>query len=167
MSALERAPGRAGGPGLLVVDHDPATRELLRECLAGAGFRSDEAGDSETALARVGGGGPAAVVLHDHARGERGLEILRALRAHHPALPVIFIARFEESDTRTAATALAATHVDKPFRIADLVATVRRALKPEAAESARARPRLAGRGDQPGGPDARREARSLPRRRSA
>ncbi len=112
-------------PGLLVVDTDPATRQLLRDFFAGAGFESDEADDLETALARVAGVRPAAVVLHDGIPGAQGIEILESLRRRHPDLPVVFIARVGGLDARAAAAGVAATgYLAKPFRMADLLAAV-------------------------------------------
>ena len=79
-------------PHLLVVDPDPGTRQILRECLANAGFQSEEAAFLDGALARLAGSRPAAVVVHDGI-GAEGVEILEALRAHHPDVPVVFIAQ--------------------------------------------------------------------------
>jgi DNA-binding response OmpR family regulator len=111
-------------PHLLVIDPDPGTRKILREFLARAGFQSEEAAFLDGALARLAGSRPAAVVVHDGIEGAAGLEILEALRAHHPDLPVVFIA--QRGDRRIAAGAsLAATAcVSKPFHIADLLAAV-------------------------------------------
>ncbi len=134
------APGGQGAARLLIVDHEPSTRQLLREFLAGAGFPSDEASDAWTALERLAGDRPAAVVLHDHVPGEQGLEILQLLRAHHPDLPVVFIAQFGGVDTRAAAARLAPTeYLPKPFRVAELLATVRRTVGIEPAASRRRR----------------------------
>src|SRR5262245_30556957 len=122
--------GRAsGGPDLLIVDGDPATRQALREFLAGAGFASEEAADADSALGRAGGSKPAAIVLHDCLSGAQGLEILESLRVHHPDVPVVFIAQSGEPETRAAAARCAVTaYVNKPFRLADLLVTIVRAV---------------------------------------
>ncbi len=130
-------------PGLLVVDGDPGTRGLLREFLAGAGFESEEAGDLQTALTRVAGTRPAAVILHDRIPGAQGVELVEILRARHPDLPVVFIADIRDAETRASAARLAATaYVDKPFRMSELLATVVRAVH---FSRSRSRPRRAGR----------------------
>ncbi len=98
-------------PGLLVVDGDPATRQVLREFLARAGFPSEEAADVTTALARAGGTKPAAIVLHDRLSGPQGLEILETLRADHPDVPVVFIAHLGGPEARAAAARCALTAV--------------------------------------------------------
>jgi DNA-binding NtrC family response regulator len=109
---------------LLVIDPNPGTRQVLREFLANAGFQSEETAFLEGALAQLAGSRPAAVVVHDGIGGAQGVEILEALRAHHPDLPVVFIAQNGDhhgaAGTRLAATAC----VSKPFRIGDLLAAV-------------------------------------------
>jgi two-component system nitrogen regulation response regulator NtrX len=119
----------ASGPGLLIVDGDPATRRALREFLAGAGFASEEAADADTAIARTGGARPAAIVLHDRLAGAQGLEILEILRANQPDVPVIFIADDGGPEVRAAAARCAVTaYLDKPFRLSDLLASIDRAV---------------------------------------
>jgi DNA-binding response OmpR family regulator len=108
-------------PHLLVVDPDPGTRQILRECLANAGFQSEEAAFLDGALARLAGSRPAAVVVHDGI-GAEGVEILEALRAHHPDVPVVFIA--QRGDQRGIARLAANACVNKPFRLSDLLAAV-------------------------------------------
>jgi DNA-binding response OmpR family regulator len=129
----------AVGADLLVVDHDPATRALLREFLARAGFATDEAPDADTALTRAAWSEPAAIVLHDGVSGEQGLEILQALRAQHPALPVVFIADVGSGARAAVARLAPAACLSKPFRVTDLLATVRRALRPAAPARLRGR----------------------------
>jgi DNA-binding NtrC family response regulator len=108
-------------PRLLVIDPDPGTRQILREFLANAGFQSEETAFLQGALARLAGTRPAAVVVHDGIGGAQGVEILEALRSHHPELPVVFIA--QSGDHRGMAEATTAC-VSKPFRIGDLLAAV-------------------------------------------
>jgi DNA-binding response OmpR family regulator len=124
-AAVRYAPG---SPGILVVDADPATRQLLRDVFARAGFESEAADDLDSALVRVAGARPAAVVLHDGIAGPQGVELLENLRGQHPELPVVFIAN-GGPDARAAAARFAATAcLAKPFRMADLLAAVVRAV---------------------------------------
>jgi len=119
----------ASGPGLLIVDGDPATRHALREFLAGAGFASEEAADVGAALARAGGTRPAAIVLHDHLAGAQGLEILEVLRAQQPDVPVVFIAHDGGPEVRAAAVRCSVSaYLDKPFHLSDLLASIDRAV---------------------------------------
>ena len=124
-AAVRYAPG---SPGILVVDADPATRQLLRDGFARAGFESEAADDLDSALVRVAGARPAAVVLHDGIAGPQGVELVENLRVRHPELPVVFIAN-GGPDARAAAACFAATAcLAKPFRMADLLAAVVRAV---------------------------------------
>jgi DNA-binding NtrC family response regulator len=117
-----------GNPGLLVVDADPATRQLLRDVFARAGFESEAADDLESALARVAGTRPAAVVLHDGIAGPQGVELLENLRVQHPELPVVFIANGGPDAPAGAARFAATAYLAKPFALADLLAAVVRAV---------------------------------------
>jgi DNA-binding response OmpR family regulator len=129
-------------PGLLVVDGDSATRRLLREFLAGAGFATEEAPDAGTALARLAAGEPAAIVLHDGLSGQQGLELVTLLRAEHPTLPVVFIAGITGPEGRARAARLCGPGwLDKPFRVPQLVSTVRRAVGHVPRPAPRRRPR--------------------------
>jgi two-component system nitrogen regulation response regulator NtrX len=131
------------GPGLLIVDGDPATRGALRDFLAGAGFASEEAADVTAALARTGGPRPAAIVFHDRLAGAQGLEILEVLRAHQPDVPVVFIAQDGGREVQAAAARSAVTaYLDKPFRLADLLASIEQAVHgAEGPSRGRRRPR--------------------------
>jgi DNA-binding response OmpR family regulator len=111
-------------PHLLVVDPDPGTRQILREFLANAGFHSEEAAFLDGALARLAGSPPAAVVVHDGIEGAQGLEILEAIRAHHPDVPVVFITQRGDHRDVVAAPLAATAFVNKPFHIPDLLAAV-------------------------------------------
>jgi DNA-binding response OmpR family regulator len=118
----------SGNSGILVVDADPATRQLLREIFARAGFESEAADDLQSALVRVAGARPAAVILHDGIAGAQGVELLENLRVQHAGLPVVFIAN-GGSEAPAAGARLAATaYLAKPFRMADLLAAVVRAV---------------------------------------
>src|SRR5262249_54390192 len=72
---------------LLVVDDDPSTRQVLREFLEHAGFRTGEAPDASTALARIASSQPAALVLHDHLSGRQGPRTPPSRRPTPPSPP--------------------------------------------------------------------------------
>jgi DNA-binding response OmpR family regulator len=134
-----------GNAAILVVDTDPATRQLLSDVFSRAGFESEAAADLESALLQVAGTRPAAVVLHDGIAGLQGVELLENLRGQHPELPVVFIAHGGPQAPAAAARVAASTYLAKPFRMADLLAAVVRAV--HAADSpprARSRSTLAG-----------------------
>jgi CheY-like chemotaxis protein len=82
--ALLRALGRfmPAGPRaeVLVVDDDPATREMLRRTLAKGGWTVAEAADGREALTRLEHAAPAIVLLDLMMPGVDGFEVLEAMR---------------------------------------------------------------------------------------
>jgi CheY-like chemotaxis protein len=92
---------RAPGDGtVLVVDDDPALREVLSSLLADDGWRVATAADGEAALAAVERARPAAMVLDLMMPRCDGFEVLHALRMRPNTrdLPVIVITARELND---------------------------------------------------------------------
>jgi CheY-like chemotaxis protein len=132
------SPAPDDSPLLLIVDDDPEMRAMLRDVLAGAGFSTEEAADTEALLALIPRVEPAAIILDHEMPGDWGLEILPSLRQRWPAIPVVIITAFGGPKAReTAARLGAAAYLDKPFRVADLVTIVRRLARTLAADGAR------------------------------
>jgi DNA-binding NtrC family response regulator len=116
---------------ILVVDDDLDMRAMLRDVLARAGFRVEEASTSDELFALVPRVEPAAIILDHEMPGDWGLEVLAALRSAHPEVPVIFVTAFGSSAMRDAATRDgAAAYLTKPFRLDDLIATLHRLVAP-------------------------------------
>jgi DNA-binding NtrC family response regulator len=116
---------------ILVVDDDLDMRAMLRDVLARAGFRVEEAATSDELFALVPRVGPAAIILDHEMPGDWGLEVLAALRSAHPEVPVIFVTAFGSAAMRDTATRDgAAAYLTKPFRLDDLIATLRRLVAP-------------------------------------
>jgi two-component system phosphate regulon response regulator PhoB len=69
-------------PVILVVEDEPAIRELLRVGLESAGYAVDEAGDAEAAQRRIEAALPALVLLDWMLPGRSGLDFARQLRRH-------------------------------------------------------------------------------------
>jgi DNA-binding response OmpR family regulator len=116
---------------IVLVDDDPEMRAMLRDFLAGAGFRVAEAGDTEALLALVPQAAPAAIILDHELPGDWGLEVLPLLRQRHPDVPVILITAFGGPRLRATAERLgAAGYLDKPFRMARLLALLEQVLAP-------------------------------------
>jgi CheY-like chemotaxis protein len=85
---------RAGDrPEVLVVDDDPATREVLGRTLAKEGWTVTEAADGREALARLERATPAIVLLDLMMPGVDGFEVLEAMRREEAwrDIPVIVI----------------------------------------------------------------------------
>jgi DNA-binding response OmpR family regulator len=116
---------------ILLVDDDPEMRAILRDYLAGAGFRVAEAADTGGLLEIVPRVEPAAIILDHEMPGDWGLEVLPVLRRRHPDVPVILVTAFGGPQLRAAALRLGATaYLDKPFRMSALLALVQQVLAP-------------------------------------
>jgi CheY-like chemotaxis protein len=70
-------------PLVLVVDDMPDTRRLMRRVLERDRLRVIEAGTGEEALRAIVASRPALVVLDLRLPGMSGLDVARAVRAHH------------------------------------------------------------------------------------
>ena len=124
----------AAAPGVLVVEDDPAIREVAVEALAGAGYRAVPAPDGAIALALLDGAGPpiGAVLLDLRLPGPDGRAVAARLRARPGgAPPLIVFTAAPPAEAAAAAAALgAAGFVPKPFDLDALVAVVARCLAP-------------------------------------
>jgi DNA-binding response OmpR family regulator len=124
---------------LLVVEDEPAIADFLAR-----GLRSE--GHAVTCAADAAAGEAAAIeqdvdlVILDLVLPDRsGLEVLRAIRAAKPALPVIVLSARSEVEDRVAGLDLGANdYVAKPFSFAELAARVRASLRrPDQVEATR------------------------------
>ena len=76
---------------VLVVDDEPAIRQLLRRILEPEGYRVSEAGDGSEALRKLKAQ-PADCIITDICMpGMGGCDLIAALRQQSPLLPVIAI----------------------------------------------------------------------------
>ena len=116
-------------PALLAVDDEPLNRDLLRRVL-GNEFDVRDLGDAKSARAALAER-PACVVLADQLMpGESGVELLKTLRASHPALVGVLLTGAEEDPEVVDAvkSGIAFAVVGKPWRSARLLDEVRRAV---------------------------------------
>jgi DNA-binding NarL/FixJ family response regulator len=124
----------AAVPVALLVEDDADARLGLVRALQRAGIACIEAADAKEAIAQVG---TAAfdiaildLVLGDDDGG--GLSVLTALRAAGRSVPAVIITAFADVDRLKRALNLGASFLlEKPFRGADLVETVRKLLGDE------------------------------------
>jgi signal transduction histidine kinase/CheY-like chemotaxis protein len=113
---------------VLLVDDDEAVRTVLAEQLREVGFRVDIATDGNSAISRLESDDGYDVLLTDFAMpGMNGAEVARAARALAPALPIIFVTGFAQSDQIDADFADVPL-LRKPFGIAALASEIRNAL---------------------------------------
>ena len=130
---------------ILLVDDDPAMRELISGLLEQAGFPTRHASTGEEALAAVGRSRPLLVILDVRLPGVSGYEVHHELRSRFGVdLPIIFISgeRVESLDRAGGLLLGADDYVVKPFAPDELVARVRRLVARSSAGPAREEPRL-------------------------
>ena len=119
----------SGPPRILVVDDDPALRELLAQYLGASGFVVDAAEDGAQMRARMAEAPPDALVLDLMLPGEDGLSIARDLRARGE-LPILMLsARGEEIDRVVGLEVGADDYLTKPFSPRELLARLRALLR--------------------------------------
>lgn len=114
---------------VLVVDDDPALRELLRDYLGLSGFQVDEAEGGEQMRQRMAQALPDLVVLDIMLPGEDGLSLARTLR-RHSNLPILMLsARGDEIDRVVGLEVGADDYLAKPFSPRELLARIRALLR--------------------------------------
>ena len=114
---------------LLIVEDDPEMLDLLRKVLEKEGYRVSLAADSHEATASLSKI-PFDLVVTDMVMPDNGgLELLQAIRASQPALPVIIITAFGDWGTYSRALELgAAAFISKPLKMAELITAIHTAL---------------------------------------
>ncbi len=128
---------------ILIVDDEAAIRESLAESLAGDGYAVETADSGEEALARLHAEDYDLAVTDLKLPGVSGQELLQALRNQGKRTPVIMMTAYGDVDTAVAAMRVGAyDFIQKPFKLSDMRAQVRAALRVTEVETApRARPR--------------------------
>jgi DNA-binding response OmpR family regulator len=114
-------------PRALIVEDDPAIRELLRLHLGLAGYEVEEVGDGRIALDRTRREPFDLLVLDVMLPGLDGVSLCRAVRADGPnvATPTLMLtARDGEADTVIGLESGADDYVTKPFGVRELLARV-------------------------------------------
>lgn len=118
---------------LLVVEDDEEMRSLLCEELVSDGYQLREAANGEEALSAIEQDMPD-LILTDLKMPSGGLDYLTQLRQVAPLCPIVLITAFGEQRLRQEALARGATaYFDKPVRMAELRATIKRLLGHERA----------------------------------
>jgi two-component system OmpR family response regulator len=113
---------------VLVVDDEPAIRELLAMVCAYEGWDVTTAATGEAALGAVRADPPDVVLLDRMLPDLDGLAVLRGIRDSSPAVPVIMVTARDSAEDRAALLAAGATgYVTKPFGVAALADEIRRA----------------------------------------
>jgi PAS domain S-box-containing protein len=127
------AAGAAGpavpGARILVVDDDPEVRSFLEESLRGLGHEVLALASAAEALARLEEWRPDLALIDYAMPGMNGADAARAARRIAPALPIIFVTGYAESEKLEAALGPAVPVLRKPFAVEALAAAVARNLR--------------------------------------
>lgn len=115
---------------IAVIEDDDAIRAGVSAALRAAGYEPLEACDGERGLAVAQGIGIDLVLLDLMLPQRDGMDVLRALRTTHAALPVIILtARGAEDERIAGLKAGADDYVVKPFSARELIARVEAVLR--------------------------------------
>jgi two-component system phosphate regulon response regulator PhoB len=123
---------RTNQPHVLVVEDEPAQREVLYYNLEAEGFRVTTAGNGEDGLMMVQEDPPDVLVLDWMLPSVSGIEVCRQLkmRADTRDIPIIMLsARSEEVDKVRGLETGADDYVVKPYSVSELLARVRTQLR--------------------------------------
>ncbi|HEX4709256.1 response regulator [Phenylobacterium sp.] len=117
------------GRHVVVVEDDLAVRRFIVDSLQSLGFAVAEASGGRAALAMLGGVEPDLMVV-DYAMPEmNGAELIRAIQALRPGLPILLATGYADMD---AVHGVISTDrvLRKPFKIADLATAISHILTP-------------------------------------
>ncbi len=129
-------------PSILVVEDEPAIRELLRVNLVDAGYEIRAAPDAESAQRQLQEALPTLLLLDWMLPGKSGLALAKELRgdARTRELPIIMLtARTDEADKVAGLEAWVDDYVTKPFSPRELKARIKAVLRRRAPERRRSR----------------------------
>ncbi|MFN5085928.1 MAG: sigma-54-dependent transcriptional regulator [Novosphingobium sp.] len=119
---------------ILIVDDERDIRDLVAGVLSDEGYECRTAGDSNTALEMIDQRRPSLVLLDVWLHGSPmdGLEVLDAIKAREPELPVIIFSGHGNIDTAVSAIGRGAMDfIEKPFEAERLLLLVARATETE------------------------------------
>jgi two-component system response regulator RegX3 len=116
-------------PLILVVDDEQSYRDALQVALEREGFQVDVASDGPEALQRFDQSRPALVLLDVMLPRVSGVDVCREIRSRSRVPIIMVTARNAEIDAVVGLEVGADDYVTKPFRLRELVARVRAALR--------------------------------------
>jgi two-component system phosphate regulon response regulator PhoB len=117
---------------ILIVDDEPAIREMLAFTLIGDGHACIEAADAEAAHNALGNGTPDLILLDWMLPGISGVDFARRLKgnAKTSGIPIIMLsAKGDEADKVRALDTGADDYITKPFSTEELLARIRAVIR--------------------------------------
>ena len=120
------------GSAILIVEDDPAIRELLQKLFRTEGYTVEEAPDCASGLARIEAGGVDLVLLDLLLPDGNGLDLCRQVRARATErhLPIIVLSvAMEGHKPQDCLAAGADDFIEKPFDLVDLLDRIRAQLE--------------------------------------
>ncbi|MBN1613191.1 MAG: sigma-54-dependent Fis family transcriptional regulator, partial [Deltaproteobacteria bacterium] len=115
---------------ILIVDDEPSMRSALAESLQSCGYAVETADDGAEALMKFEQGRFRIVITDMRMPKMSGLDVLKGVKRHSPATPVILITAYGTVNTAVEAMKEgAAEFIMKPFSLDDLEIVVRNVLK--------------------------------------
>ena len=116
-------------PRILVADDEDDLRTLLGDLLSGAGYDVSSAADGEEAIALIRGDKPDLVMLDIQMPRMNGIEVLKFVNQHYPALRVVMLTGFADLKYAMEAREFGARDfISKPYKIDDILETISRIL---------------------------------------
>lgn len=121
---------------ILVIDDEPAIRDMLQIALDAAGFKVGLAEDAKQAYPIIIDTPPDLILLDWMMPGTSGIELLRRLRRDEINVPVIMLtAKVEEASKISGLDSGADDYIAKPFSPRELVSRVKAILRRTSEES--------------------------------
>lgn len=115
---------------ILVVDDDQDLRSTVAASLASESYQVTQARDGEEAVNKVRAGHFDLVLLDVHMPRMTGLEALKEIKAHNPAIVVIMLTAFSNVRDAVEATREGAyNYLEKPIKAENLVTLIDQALR--------------------------------------
>lgn len=124
-------------PNVLIVDDEPAIREMIAFAVDRAGMTHQQAGNAQEALVAINSSRPDIILLDWMMPGVSGIELTRRLRhdSYTQDIPIIMLtARVTEDDKVAGLEAGTDDYVIKPFSPRELLARIRTVLRRSSAE---------------------------------
>ena len=119
------------GMMVLVAEDQPDLREVAVAHLEAFGYEVIQAANGRTALGLIGDGTEIDLMIADYAMAEmNGIALAEAARARRPDLPIVIMTGYSDISAIDAPIPNALL-LKKPYRLADLAASVQSALWPE------------------------------------